>query len=159
MGYKRIQRKKRITPEERERLYSAQHLRNAERIYALATRMQGLLIKMCQFISSRADVAPPEYVAVLSALQDQVPSRPYPEIRAEIRSQLGEDPAVIFEEFATTPIASASLAQVHRARLRILTNLADAGYMTAEEARAAGRQPLRIALNTQAGRGARRRRG
>src|SRR5512140_1306553 len=92
LGYKRIQRNRRLAPPERERRLSAHHLRSAQRIYRLATRMEGLLIKTCQFISSRADVAPPEYVGVLSRLQDQVPPRPLAEIRAEIRQQLGADP-------------------------------------------------------------------
>ena len=40
-------------------------------------------------VESRADVAPPEYVAVLSRLQDQVPTRPFPEIEEQIERELG----------------------------------------------------------------------
>src|SRR5688572_20494504 len=70
LSYKRIQRMKGLSPEEKKRRFSRAHRRNAERIYRLSARMEGLLIKACQFISSRADVAPPEYVSVLGHLQD-----------------------------------------------------------------------------------------
>jgi aarF domain-containing kinase len=118
LTYKRIQRNKKLTQAERDRRYSAAHLKNAQRIYRLAIKMEGLMIKTCQFISSRADVAPPEYVHVLSRLQDRVPVRPFPEVVAQIQRELGAHPDAIFDAFERTPLASASLAQVHRARTK-----------------------------------------
>ena len=92
LSYKRIQRNKKLVPAERERRYRRAHQQNAQRIYRLAIRMEGLMIKTCQFISSRADVAPPEYVSVLSRLQDKVPARSFPEVEGQILRELGQRP-------------------------------------------------------------------
>jgi aarF domain-containing kinase len=118
LTYKRIQRTPGLSADERQRRYAAAHQKNAERIFHLATRLEGMLIKVCQFISSRADVAPTEYVTVLSHLQDRVPHRPFVQVERQILRDLGRAPDDLFDNFERAPIASASLAQVHRANTK-----------------------------------------
>ena len=93
------------------------HRRSAPSLYNVAVRNQGLLIKTAQFLSSRPDIVPDEYIEVLSKLQDEVPPEPFDVIRRVVETGLGKPLEAIFREFEREPVASASLAQVHRAVL------------------------------------------
>jgi predicted unusual protein kinase regulating ubiquinone biosynthesis (AarF/ABC1/UbiB family) len=86
-------------------------------MYATAVRLEGLLIKASQFIATRADILPDEWVSTLSGLHDRVPPRSFKIIRRQIETELKRPLDSVFAEFDQTPIASASLAQVHAARL------------------------------------------
>ncbi len=94
------------------------HDRAANAILAAATSMRGVMIKMCQAMATRADVFPPEFVERLKECHDSVPPKPWPVVKAALERELGQPIDAVFSEFSETPIASASLAQVHIARLK-----------------------------------------
>ncbi len=75
-------------------------------------------IKLGQILSTRSDLLPPEYVAELERLQDAVPPEPVEVIQTQIERELGSPPSELFDEFAPQPIGSASIGQVHSARLK-----------------------------------------
>jgi predicted unusual protein kinase regulating ubiquinone biosynthesis (AarF/ABC1/UbiB family) len=91
--------------------------RIAQHFHVLAVDLGGLMIKVGQFMSSRLDVLPPEITKELEGLQDEVPPVPFPAIRALAEAELGVKLERAFSFVDPTPLAAASLGQVHRARL------------------------------------------
>ncbi|MDP9149656.1 MAG: AarF/UbiB family protein [Myxococcota bacterium] len=92
------------------------HAKNARRVYVTILRLQGLFIKVGQLLSIMANFLPQEFVVELEALQDQVPPRPYDEIANRLREELGPRMNLL-ASLDRVPMASASLGQVHQARL------------------------------------------
>jgi ubiquinone biosynthesis protein len=100
------------------RLTREKHRRNALRIEAAIVRLRGLFIKVGQLISVMANFLPDAFREELETLQDQVPARPYDDIQDRLRQEFGgRGPNELFAEFSLEPVASASIGQVHKARL------------------------------------------
>lgn len=76
-----------------------------------------VFVKFGQLLSTRPDLIPTEYLMELSLLQNQVKPFNSQQSREIIATALGQPITNIFSEFSDNPVASASIAQVHRARL------------------------------------------
>ena len=74
-------------------------------------------IKLGQLASTRPDLVPAEACVEFEKLQDNVPAFPVSQVRQIIETELGGSLEVLFKEFNQTPVASASISQVHRAVL------------------------------------------
>ncbi len=93
------------------------HLRNARRIEKTIIELQGLFIKVGQLISIMTNFLPEEFRRELEGLQDSVPPRPYEDIEERLIEEHGRRPEEVFAQFDQRPLASASIGQVHLARL------------------------------------------
>ncbi len=89
----------------------------AERIRLAVTDLGPSFVKLGQILSTRPDLVPLEVIEELKKLQDQVPPVPVAQIRAQIEQELGAPVEQVFASFDPTPLASASIGQVHRATL------------------------------------------
>jgi ubiquinone biosynthesis protein len=75
-------------------------------------------VKLGQILSTRPDLLPAELIVELKKLQEDVPPVTFEEVKAEIEKTVGAPLGDVFAEFNEKPLASASIGQVHRARLK-----------------------------------------
>ena len=98
-----------------------------ERLRLALEELGPVFVKMGQALSTRPDLLPADIALELAKLQDQVPPFPGEAARAEVERALGKPVAELFEAFDPVPLASASVAQVHAARLRVVPEGAGEG--------------------------------
>lgn len=100
------------------------HKRVAERWLWCVRQNGGLYSKLAQAVASMNHVLPPEYLETLSVIQDKAPTVRPSEVEKVLRQEFGKSSAELFATFEPEAVASASVAQVHRATLKDGTKLA-----------------------------------
>ncbi len=90
----------------------------AEKLRIALEELGTTYIKLGQLLSTRPDLLPAAYTEELSLLQDRVAPTAFEEMKPLLEQELGQPIREIFEEFESQPVASASIAQVYRARLK-----------------------------------------
>ncbi|MFJ7677202.1 ABC1 kinase family protein [Peribacillus sp. NPDC097264] len=101
-----------VAPEENLNLRSI-----GERLHKILQSLGPTFIKLGQIASTRRDIVPEEIVRELEKLQDQVTPFPFEKARQIVEAELGDSLESLFLEFQETPLATASIGQVHVARL------------------------------------------
>lgn len=100
------------------------HLKNACLFRDVSLEQGGAFLKVGQLLSARGDLLPEAWVKELRVLQDQAKAEAFDHIKSVIESELDDRMENIFLEFEATPIAAASIGQVHKAQLKDGTEVA-----------------------------------
>jgi ubiquinone biosynthesis protein len=103
-----------VSKSRRERM---EKLTRSERLRLAVEELGPTFIKLAQVLSTRPDLIPVEFAQELTKLQDQVPAFPFEQANQIIEEELKAPLAEKFPHFEKVPLAAASIAQVHRARL------------------------------------------
>ncbi|KAH1131354.1 hypothetical protein J1N35_002732 [Gossypium stocksii] len=104
-------------PQKQQAMWDKQHELAADKIYAMCYDLGGFFLKIAQIIG-KPDLAPAAWVKRLVTLCDQAPATPFDAVQLVLEKEFGRSISEIFENFDVNPLGSASIAQVHRARLR-----------------------------------------
>jgi ubiquinone biosynthesis protein len=88
-----------------------------ERVRMACEELGPTFIKLAQVMSNRPDMLPAALIEELEKLQDNVPAVPFEEIKATIERETGKKLEDVFQAFNEKPLATASIGQVHKARL------------------------------------------
>ena len=94
------------------------HAAAAEQMRRLALDLAGAFTKAAQIAGARADILPAPFIDRLSQFHDSVPPRPFASLEGILERDLGQPARALFASIESEALAAASLAQVHRARLR-----------------------------------------
>ena len=92
-------------------------MRSPERVRRALEELGPTFVKLGQVLAGRADLFEPEWTAELAKLHEHASPIAWEDLREQLIEDLGAPPEEVFDELDTTPLASASIAQVHRARL------------------------------------------